>query len=569
MTHGFGRTPALGTLAAVFAAVAGTIMLAWQWLGSPVAMPRSPFSRGEKIPCISYAPFRGSQNPFGADVPIDPGQIEQDLAQLKSITDCVRTYSVDHGLDRIAPIAQRHGMRLLQGVWLSSFPELNRKQIETTLDLARRFPDTIAAIVVGNEVLLRGEMSPADLADVIRQVKAQVPMPVTYADVWEFWLRYGAISREVDFITIHILPYWEDTPMPSRSAALHVEAIRRKVAAAFPGKDILIGEFGWPSAGRMRDGALPSLIDQAQAMHEVLAAGSRENYRINLIEAYDQPWKRQLEGTVGGHWGLFDADRRLPKFAWGESVSNYPLWIWQATAGICLAAVTLLLAFLRGRDCGARAQPVGRPRSAVPETSYLVKASRLAVASKELHPVWLWGRVAVIAAISGTFIGLTIANVPLESLTLGDWLRSLAWAAVALLSPVLGAAALASATRVPAFVQVLAWKIEARLDLAIGLVLMALAVLSLQAALGLVFDPRYRDFPFAPLIGAVVPLLFLGQWRSRPQPPLAELIMGLVALMAAAYVIWNESLANWQACLFAVGLIALALILFRARDAQS
>ena len=92
---------------------------------------------------------------------------------------------------------------------------------------------------------------------------------------------------------------------------------------------------------------------------------------------------------------------------------------------------------------------------------------------------------------------------------------------------------------------------------------------SLQAALGLVFDPRYRDFPFAPLIGAVVPLLFLGQWRSRPQPPLAELIMGLVALMAAAYVIWNESLANWQACLFAAGLIALALILFRARDAQS
>jgi glucan 1,3-beta-glucosidase len=568
MTHGFGRTRALGTLAAVFAAVAVTIVLAWGWLGSSVAMPASPFSRGEKIPCISYAPFRGSQNPFGADVPIDPGQIEQDLAQLKSITDCVRTYSVDHGLDRIAPIARRYEMRLLQGLWLSSFPELNRKQIETTLDLARRFPDTIAAIVVGNEVLLRGEMSPADLADVIRQVKAQVPMPVTYADVWEFWLRYGAISREVDFITIHILPYWEDTPMPSRSAALHVEAIRRKVAAAFPGKDILIGEFGWPSAGRMRDGALPSLIDQAQAMHAVLAAGSRENYRINLIEAYDQPWKRQLEGTVGGHWGLFDADRRLPKFAWGGSVSNHPLWIWQATAGVCLAAVILLLALLRRRDRGERGQPVG-PRSAVPETSCLVKANRLAVASKELHPVWLWGRLAVIATISGAFIGLTIANVPLESLTLGDWIRSLAWAALALLSPVLGAAALASATRVPAFAQVLCSKIEARLDLAIGLVLMALAVLSLQAALGLVFEPRYRDFPFAPLIGAVVPLLFLGKWRPRPQPPLAELIMGLVALLAAAYVIWNESLVNWQACLFAAGLTALAVILFRARDARS
>ncbi|HEY4855774.1 MAG TPA: beta-(1-6) glucans synthase [Xanthobacteraceae bacterium] len=558
----------MGAVAAVFAAVAGTIMLAWQWLGSSVAMPPSPFSRGEKIPCISYAPFRSSQSPFGADVPIDPGRIEQDLAQLKPITDCVRTYSIDHGLDRIAPIAQRYGMKVLQGLWLSSFPELNRKQIETTLDLAKRFPDTIAAIVVGNEVLLRGEMSPADLAQTIRRVKAQVAMPVTYADVWEFWLRYGEISREVDFITIHILPYWEDIPIPSGYAALHVDAIRRKLVAAFPGKDIFIGEFGWPSAGRMREGALPSYIDQAQAMHEVLAAASRGNYRVNLIEAYDQPWKRELEGTVGGHWGLFDGYRRVPKFAWGGSVSNHPLWIWQATAGLGLAAVTFLAAFVRRRQCGAMAKTVD-PRSPTLETNCLVTAGRSAGARKDIHPVWLWVRVAVLAAISGTLIGLTIVNVPLESLTLGDWARSFAWVAVALLSPVLSAAALASATRVPAFAQVLGRKIAARLDLAIGFLLIALGVLSLQAALGLVFDPRYRDFPFAPLIGAVAPLLFLGKWRPPPQPPLAELIMGLVALMAAACVVWNESFANWQASLFAAGLIALALILFRACDAQS
>ncbi len=64
-------------------------------------MPPSPLAAGEKLHCISYAPFRAAQDPFGPDIPIDPGQIDEDLAQLKQITDCVRTYSIDHGLDRM------------------------------------------------------------------------------------------------------------------------------------------------------------------------------------------------------------------------------------------------------------------------------------------------------------------------------------------------------------------------------------------------------------------------------------------------------------------------------------
>jgi glucan 1,3-beta-glucosidase len=121
----------------------------------------------------------------------------------------------------------------------------------------------------------------------------------------------------------------------------------------------------------------------------------------------------------------------------------------------------------------------------------------------------------------------------------------------------------------PAFAQMLKWKIERRFDFTTGLLLMALAVLAVQAALGLVFDPRYRDFPFAPFIGAVVPFLFLAKWRARPRPPLAELAMGVFGLLAAAYIVWNESFANWQACLFAAALIALALILFREHGVQS
>ena len=206
----------------------------------------------------------------------------------------------------------------MQGLWLSSLPDLSRKQIDGAIALAKRYPDVIQSVIVGNEVLLRGEMSAPQLAAIIREVKAQVPLPVTYADVWEFWLRnreLAARSTSSRFTSCRTGRMSRSRPA---SAARHVDAIRRQVADAFPGKEILIGEFGWPSAGRMREGALPSPANQARALHDVMALAKREGFRVNLIEAYDQPWKRQLEGTVGGHWGLFDAYLRKPKFVLGR-----------------------------------------------------------------------------------------------------------------------------------------------------------------------------------------------------------------------------------------------------------
>jgi glucan 1,3-beta-glucosidase len=526
----------MGIVTVLFALSAAAIVAGWAWLGTSVQMPPSPLSQGKKVHCISYAPFRAGQSPLGPDIPIDPRQIADDLAQLKEITDCVRTYSVDHGLDRIAEIARAHGMKVLQGLWLSSFPELNRKQIEITVDLARRFPDVITAVIVGNEVLLRGEMTPRDLARTLREVRSQVSVPVTYADVWEFWLRYREISADVDFITIHVLPYWEDFPIASRDAARHVAAIRERAAAAFAGKEILVGEFGWPSAGRMREGALPSPVDQARALHEVLALTGRANDRVNLIEAYDQPWKRQLEGTVGAHWGLFDAYRRTAKFIWGGSVSNHPHWRWQAAGGVGLAAAIFATAFVFVRHT-AGASNAG-----------------------------LWIRVAAIAFVSGGLIGWTVENGALESFALGGWLRSLAWASVALLLPILAAGTLASGKTLPAFACILGRAAAppcGRLERAIGIVLIALTLLALPAALGLVFDPRYRDFSFAPLTGAAAPLLFLAKWRLRPKAPAAELVMAAALGMSAIFIIGNEGFANWQACWFGAGLGVLALILLR------
>ena len=329
----------------------GAIAAAWWWLATPITLARAPIDPAAKLLCVSYAPFRAAQTPLVPSTHITSEQIAQDLAQLAKISDCVRTYSIENGLDQVPGLAAKVGLKVIQGIWLGSDRLKNAAQISTVVGLTKQYPDVISAVVVGNEVLLRGEMTTSDLVATIRSVKSQVTVPVTYADVWEFWLRNREIYDAVDFITIHILPYWEDFPIRAKYAAAHVDSIRKRLAVAFPGKEILIGETGWPSEGRMRAGALPSRTNQARVVSEILAMAKLENFRVNLIEAYDQPWKRRLEGTVGGYWGLLDSVQRALKYPPGEAISNFPLWKWQMGAGMTLAVlvfgiVALIIAVL-------------------------------------------------------------------------------------------------------------------------------------------------------------------------------------------------------------------------------
>jgi glucan 1,3-beta-glucosidase len=526
----------------LFAATAACIAAAWWWLGQPVPMPPSPLAAGEKLHCVSYAPFRGAQNPLSAGTHIEPWQIDEDLARLARFTNCVRSYSIEHGLDKIPEIARKHGLKVLHGLWLSSHADKNRVQVETTIALAKQFPDVIQAVIVGNEVLLRGEMSPTDLANTMRHVKSQISMPVTYADVWEFWLRHREVYNAADYVTIHILPYWEDFPIPAEQAAAHVEAIRKRVVATFPDKRVFIGEVGWPSAGRMREGALPSPANQARILHDVLNIAKRENYQVNVIEAFDQPWKRQLEGTVGGYWGLFDDRTREPKFIWGEALSNHPLWRWQAAGGVAFAVVIFAAAFFAGR---------GAVASDAPRT---------------------WGAVALTALFGGALIGWTIESTLVQSFGLGGWARSLGLALVALAAPIVGAAAIRRGSALPSFAGVIGRTEERARDplvLALGALLILLCVLAVLVALGLAFDPRYRDFPFAQLTAGVLPFLVLSLAvpPSAGVRPAAERLAAAILGLSTIYIVVNETMANWQALWTAAALAALVVILTRMRAA--
>lgn len=526
---------ALACLLVTAMAIAGV----WAGLGRPVPLPGSP-SATEKLYCVSYTPFRGTQTPLDPSTIIPASQIEDDLARLAQITECVRTYSVDFGLEQIAAIAAKHGLKVMQGLWLSSSLVKNQYQIETAIALANKYPDTIRSVVVGNEVLLRGDMTATDLANTIRAIKARVKVPVTYADVWEFWLRNTQIANAVDFITIHILPYWEDFPVSAGDAVAHVETIRRQVVNAFPGKEVLIGEVGWPSAGRMREGALPSPLNQARVIQDVLTLSKRENFRVNVIEAFDQPWKRALEGTVGGHWGLLNAATRAPKFSGALAVSNHPLWLWQGAGGIAFAVIVFGAAIL--------------------------------VRSKDA-PFSLWLAVSVNAFAGGTLVAWTIENIPIESLGFGGWSRSLALAAVAVAAPPVLSVAIMRRISVPSFARLLGPKNERVGDpmaLSVGAILVALLLLAFVVALGLVFDPRYRDFPFAPLTAAVIPFLVHGCTVARPKGMrcAAETAGAGVIALSVCYIVVNEGFANWQSLWLCATLAALAINLALVRDAR-
>lgn len=312
-----------------FVVVAALNYLWWWYPNKPVEIAGWTTA---PLQSVSFAPYRPGQSPLTRTFPT-PDQIEDDLKRLQGKVGAVRTYSAGENLETVPQRAGKYGLKVWHGAWLNNNEKENLEQINLLIDHANKYKDTVERVIVGNEVLLRKDLTANQLRRYIRQVKQRVSQPVTYADVWEFWLRNPQLADEVDFITIHILPYWEDEPIGlDRKEAdgklaieKHLVDIYKKVQARFPDKKIVIGETGWPSDGRMRSDARPGRVEQVKFFSIFRSAAEREKFDYNVIEAFDQYWKARQEGTVGASWGLLDAQRH-DKFELGKPVIAEPKW---------------------------------------------------------------------------------------------------------------------------------------------------------------------------------------------------------------------------------------------------
>lgn len=512
--------------------IALVALIAWVFSQTrPVEMHDLHLADGEKLKCVSYAPYHlPGQTPFDKDLRIPRDQIVADLTALAGITECVRLYSVDQGLDQVPAVAREVGMKVLLGAWIGFDRKKNAIELDHAIAIANEYKDVVRALIVGNEVLLRRERTEDEMRVLIDYAKSKSQVPVTYADVWEFWMRHDGLAGSVDFVTVHILPFWEDEPVDIEHALQHVAEIHGKVSAHFT-KPILIGETGWPSEGRRREESRPSPANQARYIREFVHQAHDRGWNYNLIEAIDQPWKRRLEGTVGGHWGMLDAQLK-PKFPLAGPVADRQSMHAPLVGAAIGALVALGLGITSRRKAGGGAPRIaaGAAVGAVGGLLAILHWEHAVLAYRDELEWMVLGGVGLIASASALLLACwNGARLPSASL---------AWRRVRQQQELASAANL--------------------LGLARGVLTFAAAV----AALLLFADARYRDFPsllyLAPALmfgtlamlghragraericAAVIVISAVGRWLPEPANPqaigwlLTGLGFGLPLLLSA------------------------------------
>lgn len=326
-------------LFAAIAIAAGVAALIW-WLADRPHQVRAEWR--QPLASLSFSPYRRGQSPVTKIYP-SAEQIEQDLRRLVGVTLGVRTYTSSEGaMGRLPEMAARMGLKVTLGAWLGRDAVQNDVELTALIESANAYPEAIQRVIVGNEVMLRGDLPPDQLIAAIRRVKAAIRQPVSTADVWAFYLKNPEVVAELDYLTIHILPFWEDEPVAIDDIEAHCVDIVELIRKTFPGKPILIGETGWPSMGRDRGPAAVNQVNQARFVREMANIAARHGFDYNIFEAFDTPWQAADENSVGGAWGILDESREA-KFPMSGPVLEAPDWQQRALCSLCCGALGSLL----------------------------------------------------------------------------------------------------------------------------------------------------------------------------------------------------------------------------------
>jgi exo-beta-1,3-glucanase (GH17 family)/cellulose synthase/poly-beta-1,6-N-acetylglucosamine synthase-like glycosyltransferase len=293
------------------------------------------------LPSVSYAPFERGHI---VDIAADPAKVRSDLKKLASLTRAVRLYTSTEGAELVPAIAAEFGLKVTVGAWIDTNVDRNDREITAAIDLARHNSNVIG-IVVGNETVYRGEQKVDDLIELIKRVKKSVNVPVTTGEIWNIWRDNPQLGYSVDFIAAHVLPYWEN--FTDKQAVDQAVSMYQLLRDQFPGKRIMIAEFGWPSAGYNLRSAEPGPFEQAKVLRNFVTRADAIGMEYNIVEAIDQPWKF-FEGGVGPYWGILNAARE-PKFSWTGPIVNPDYWK--------LATIAVLVGILMSLPILRLAQP--------------------------------------------------------------------------------------------------------------------------------------------------------------------------------------------------------------------
>ena len=328
----FTRWPAFlhpTTLLAVLLCATVSAML-WSQANRPALVPDAP----ARMAGLAFAPFHRGQGPEDGQYP-SPAQVRADLERVAPLTPRIRTYTVQDVLGDIPALAAGLPLKVTLGAWLDRRPGENARELAALVRTAHANPN-VDRVLVGNEVLLREDLTPAQLIAAIAQVRRQVGVPVSTAEPWHVWLKHPELAQAVDYITIHLLPYWEGLPIDD--SIRYVMEKLDAVQAVNPGKPIVIGEIGWPSSGVDIGAARASRVNQADFLRRFFVEAEARHLDYFVMEAFDQPWKTSFEGRAAGYWGVMDLDRGT-KWAMSGDVQETPGWTGWAGASTAIAAL--------------------------------------------------------------------------------------------------------------------------------------------------------------------------------------------------------------------------------------
>jgi exo-beta-1,3-glucanase (GH17 family) len=519
----------------VMAVLLAVVVLGWRLPNRPRAGDIA--MADPRLNSVSFAPFRVGQSPLTGVFP-SAAEVDSDMALLAGAVRAIRTYAANEGDYDVAAMARSHGLKLWQGIWLGGDRASNIREMTRGIAQAKAYPDVIERVIVGNEVLLRRDLPVAELMADIDQVKAAVRQPVSYADVSDFWAQFPEVAAHVDIVTIHLLPYWEDTPTGIDRAVQHVADVYHDMARLFPGKKIAIGETGWPSRGRWRDDAAPGVVNEAAFLRRFVALARAAGFDYNVIEAFDQPWKYHDEGVIGASWGLWKADR-TPKFPLQGPVVENPNWPLGAAASCGFAL--LLLGF--GLACAKLS--VARQGAMALLTTALGAALGYACVETAADLYDIHVRIAAAANLAGQ-AALALLMTARAADLLAD--RPLPPART-------GADATRALRRLLLFRELPANRNDWFDHLGFLFVWTA-ALLQLL----LLFDPRYRDFPFAAFATPLVCVAARALLRDLPSRRAGreELAVGGALALGAVASAVMEGAGNLQAMAWTLCALILA-----------